>query len=221
LKILEGVKETYNQIGEKFSITRAKIWPEFKFLKNLVKENQKVLDIGCGNGRFSELFSDSVKYIGVDISEKMLAIAKERYPRRKFILFDGLNLPFADESFDLVICIAVFHHLPSEELRQVFLKEIKRVLKKEGKLVLTVWYLWKKIQFWRLFFKYTLLKILQKSQLDFFDVYFPWQKRYQRYLHAFNKNELKKEAKRAGFKVGRIFFVKRGRELNLCLIAEK
>ena len=53
-KILEETKENYNLISEDFSITRDKFWEELGFLSKYVNDSDKVLDLGCGNGRLSE-----------------------------------------------------------------------------------------------------------------------------------------------------------------------
>jgi len=220
-KILNQVRDFYNQAAESFSLTRQKRWFEFEaLLKNLSQGKEKILDFGCGNGRFSEIF-EKERYFGVDFSSSLIHLAKKRYPQKKFFLIDGLHLPFKDEFFDFVFSIAVFHHIPSQKLRIKVLKEIKRVLKKDGIFLLSVWYLWSKISIWKLILKFTLKKLIGKNKMDFFDLYLPWQGKYLRYFHLFSKNSLKKEVKKAGFSVEKVFVLKRGKEKNLILIAKK
>ena len=220
LEILNQVKEFYNKVSESFSLTRQRIWPEFKVLiKKLSKGKEKVLDFGCGNGRFSEIFEKD-QYIGVDISFKLIEMAQKKYPEKNFLVIDGLKLPFKDNSFDLVIAIAVFHHLPSKKLRIKVLKEIKRVLKNDGKLLLTVWYLLEKPYIWKLILKFAFKKIFKKNKMDFFDIYLPWQNKYLRYFHLFSKRDLKKEIQEAGFLVEKIFILKKGMQKNLVVIAK-
>jgi len=69
----------------------------------------------------------------------MIEIAREKYPRARFWLGTGFQLAFESGFFDKVYIIAVLHHIPSEEMRLRFLKEAVRVLKSQGKLILTVW----------------------------------------------------------------------------------
>ncbi len=77
--LLDLVKKSYEQIAEDFDITRQKhLWPEIIKLASQVKDGDKVLDVGCGNGRLTKAFAGKrVKYVGVDNSEKMIETARE------------------------------------------------------------------------------------------------------------------------------------------------
>ena len=222
-KLLEKTRQDYNLIAEDFSRTRSQVWEELKFLENYANENEKILDLGCGNGRLYELFREkTVDYYGVDFSEGLIEIARKRYPQFKFQVADAFNLPFSADFFDKVFNIAVLHHIPSTELRVQFLKEVKRVLRPGGKIILTVWNLssFRKFLF---FSKYALLKILRRSRLDFGDAFVPWKKETLRYLHMFSGKELKELAETAGFAIKEIKILKRpkSKESNILLIAEK
>ena len=220
--LLKKTKEDYNRIAEKFSRTRSRIWEEVRFLfDDYVEPGDKVLDLGCGNGRFFEVLKDKrVDYIGVDFSERLIEIAKKRYPQVKFQVADALNLPFPNNFFDKVYTISVFHHIPSEEFRLQFLKEVKRVLKKEGLLILTVWKIKTKNNLLSVI-KYTILKLIGK--LDWGDTFESWNKKIQRYFHIFSKKELKRLLNEADFKVLEIGIVRneRGNRNNIYLIAKK
>lgn len=133
-------RQTYNAIAKHFSDTRSYVWDDLKPLSRFVKNGDEVLDVGCGNGRLIQLFFDThVSYTGVDQSEELIAIAKEKYPDKNFTVAGMELLPFADESFDAVYCIAAFHHLPTDELRLQSLKEMKRVLKPDGLIIIMNW----------------------------------------------------------------------------------
>ena len=221
--ILKKTKENYNLIAEEFSRTRTEVWPELKFLFDYVKNNDKVLDLGCGNARYFEFLKDKqIEYIGVDNSEELIKIARKRYPQTKFQNADALKLPFPDNYFDKIYSIAVFHHIPSQELRMRFLKEAKRVLKPGGIFILTAWKFHRKKEIYFLI-KYTILKLIGKSELDFKDVFEPWQNKFERYYHWFSQRELKRLVKRSGFKIKKIGIVKNEKNTrrNIHLIAEK
>lgn len=184
---------------------------------------EKVLDLGCGNGRFYELFKEkSIDYTGVDNSEKLIEIAKRRYPETKFLIADALNLSFPDNYFDKVYSFAFLHHIPSQEFRLKVLQEIRRVLKKEGVFILTVWKFHAKKEIF-LLFKYTILKIIGKSRLDFKDIFKPWGKKIKRYYHWFSKKELENLARKASFQIRKMSVVKnkRGNRQNIYLIAKR
>jgi len=228
--LLKKTKDDYNLIAEDFSRTRAGIPKvvEQKPLKDYILAGERILDLGCGNGRLYELFKDcSIDYYGVDFSEKLIEIAKNHYPKAKFQITDALNLPFPNNFFDKVLSVAVFHQIPSEEFRRRFLTEIKRVLKPEGYLILTVWYLWREKKVRKLIFKYTLSKLIGKSELDFKDIFLPWKNskgeiKVQRYYHCFTKKELIKIFQDVNLKIKEIDLVKHPEgHYNIFLVAEK
>jgi tRNA (uracil-5-)-methyltransferase TRM9 len=221
--ILEKTKENYNLIAKEFSATRKEIWEELKFLFEDLKEREKVLDLGCGNGRWYKIFKEKkVDYFGIDNSEKLIEIAKENFPEAKFFVGDALNLPFQDDFFDKVYSIALLHHIPSEDFRIRVLKEAKRVLKPGGILILTCWRIHRLKEILALL-KYTFLKIIGKSKLDFKDIFLPWGKKTFRYYHCFLKRELENLVKKVGFEILESGVVKnkRGNRQNYYIISQK
>ncbi|MGB9662687.1 MAG: class I SAM-dependent methyltransferase [Moorellaceae bacterium] len=103
----------------------------------LPERGMKILDIGCGTGNFSlELARRGVEVTGVDISEAMLAKAREKAVREglniEFLHADARQLPFEDESFDAVVSVTALEFVP--DLREA-LQEAYRVLKVGGRLV--------------------------------------------------------------------------------------
>lgn len=191
-KILDKTVLDYNSIADKYSRAREKDWKEFEFLfdKYLIG-GDKVLDLGCGNGRFYPIFkSKGVDYLGIDTSSKLIEIAKATYPEARFEVSSIELMP--NKSFDKVFSIAILHHIPSHEFRLKFLKEIKRTLKNNGNLILTVWNLKEKLK---------RRSILDWFRLDKGDVFLPWYGSKDTYFHCFNLEELVQLAKEAGFEV--------------------
>jgi len=230
--LLKKTKEDYNLIAEDFSRTRAFVPEELEnWIFQYIFAGEKVLDWGCGNGRFFEIFEHKeVDYFGIDISEKLIDIAKNKYPRAKFQVTSAFNLPFPNNFFDKIFSIAVFHHIPSEEFRLKFLKEAKRILKPEGLLILMVWNLnpfkmlligeWERALN---FFKFSILKIFGRSNLDLKDFFIPWRNICQRYTHYFTRNELQRLIEKSEFKIKEIGILKspKTKESNIYLVAEK
>ena len=122
--LLTLVKSSYEEIADQFNQTRKKyLWPELIKLTKEIKTGDKILDVGCGNGRLLEAFGDKkVSYLGVDNSEKLINLAREnqksKIKNRKFLVGDILDLGKIPEvNFDYVFSIALFHHLPGNDLR--------------------------------------------------------------------------------------------------------
>lgn len=220
--LLKKVIQDYNLISGEFSSKRESVWPELKFLfDDYIVEGDKVLDLGCGNGRFFEFIKDKgADYLGVDPSQRLIEIAKGRYPVAKFQVTDALSLPFADNSFDKVYSIAVLHHIPSEELRLKFLEEVKRVLKPGGLFIVTAWKFHRSKELF-LIFKFKVLKLFGLTKLDFGDIFEPWGKKLQRYYHCFSEKELAHLFEKAGFKIKKhgVVINEKGNRRNIYLVA--
>lgn len=101
-------------------------------------QNAKILDIGCGMGREAfALYDLGFSVVGIDISNEVIKqvvqLASENLYDIPFLLYDGHYLPFEDESFDAVIIWAqTFGILYGDSYKNSFLKECRRVLKKDG-----------------------------------------------------------------------------------------
>lgn len=227
--ILEKTITDYNLISQEFSRTRKYNWEELNYFKGFVDQGQKVLDLGCGNGRLYELLRDKgIDYYGTDVSEELIGIARASYPEGKFKGSDPLKIPFESAFFDAVFCIAVFHHIPSKEFRIEFLEECKRVLKPGGFLIITAWNLYQKKTGWRLLLKHSALKLLGQSKLDFKDILFPWKDSSgkpltERYYHLFTKREITGLLNKAGFQVKQSGILARqnSKENNIYAVAIK
>jgi ubiquinone/menaquinone biosynthesis C-methylase UbiE len=115
-----------------------------KFLQDWVQlsPTETVLDIACGTGEFERMIlteHPTQSMMGVDISEQMLAIAQQKFCTSANVLFQIANvcaLPFADDSFDVVVSASAFHYFEHPEAA---LQEMKRVLKPNGRLVILDW----------------------------------------------------------------------------------
>ncbi len=206
IKLEDIVRNSYSQIAQEFSLSREKeIWPKLKEMADLVENNTKVLDLGCGNGRLLKAFKGrEIDYLGCDQEKKLINIAQKNWPSNKFIVSSFNDI--LNEQFNYIFLIAVFHHIPSKERRLEVLNNLKMNLKNKGKIIISVWNLRKTRP--KLVLK-TYFKHLFKEPLEFGDVLFPWRKNHgseliTRYYHAFSKKELKKLAKKAGFKIEKI-----------------
>lgn len=211
-KILSHNKTVYNQVSGDFSLTRNYIWPEFEYFKGYLQKGQDVLDIGCGNGRILQLLKDyKPNYLGVDNSENLIEEAEKSWSGYNFMAADVLDLSVVGRKFDLVFLISTLHHIPSQELREQALQNIKSVLKPDGKLLMINWNLWQK-RYIKYIIKYILLKITDPSKeiiedvkakdLDLQDIFMQFfDKKNKRYIHAFTEFNISNLLKLTGFEI--------------------
>ena len=92
----------------------------------------KILDLGCGTGRDAQLFIPAgYDYIGIDLSDGMIAQAKKLFPDAKFEVMDMTNLAFENEVFDGLWAFTSYLHIPKTEIAKA-VAESNRVLKMGG-----------------------------------------------------------------------------------------
>jgi len=203
-ELLTKVKEDYEEIANEFDITRQYKWKEFKNFIQHLKNKQNISDLGCGNGRlynFIEQNLEKFQYTGIDNVDNFLRIAKKQHPKGKFIKGKLEKIPLKNKSSDIVFAIASFHHLPSKELRIQSLKEIHRILKKDGIFIMTNWNLFQK-KYKKYTWKARIKSILSLGRYGTKDTFIPWAKTsINRYYYAFKENELKNLLKNNGFKI--------------------
>jgi ubiquinone/menaquinone biosynthesis C-methylase UbiE len=106
-----------------------------------IRQNEKVLNIGVGNGYLEGLVfkmcNTNISWTGTDITEKTLRKLQKKYPKYSFVKSKITQLPFKDQSFDTVCLLEVLEHIsPSQTL--LVLNEINRVLKKNGRIIISV-----------------------------------------------------------------------------------
>lgn len=98
------------------------------------KKGEKILDLGCGTGAFTERFSKMGLHVtGIDISKNSIAKARKKVKKAKFIVADITKLPFKSNSIDIVCFSEVLHHFPNNAVAAI--KEARRVLKPGGRCI--------------------------------------------------------------------------------------
>ncbi len=205
-QLLAKVRDDYETIAEDFSASRVSAWPEMERIKEFCAQGDRVLDSGCGNGRAYQLFKGmAIEYEGLDASAKLIAHAKENVHDLlvNFRVGDMTALPYESGSFDLVLMIASFHHLPSGQYRLTAMREAQRALKPGGTLFMTNWDRWK-LRYWREHVSAFFMKMAGSSPYDFGDIFVPWKRgsgSVLRYYHAFTLRGLAKICQKAGLTV--------------------
>lgn len=96
------------------------------------------LDVGCGTGALAaRLAGMGYTMTGVDPSDGMLEVLRTRAPSVEAVVASGTELPFPDDSFDVVLTVAVMHHIAQPQDVRRTLAEMVRVVKPSGRIV--VW----------------------------------------------------------------------------------
>lgn len=199
------VQSFYDQVGDYFSHTRGWLWPEMLPYLNILKENDTVLDVGCGNGRLLGGLAKNTSYVGVDFSKSLLANARRLHPNSTFIEGDILSestwqkLPIVSALF----CVAVLHHIPRRKLPFLF-QMFARHTKKGGLVYVSSWNLWQKRY---LRHHLSLRSIWEKFKThEIRSVLVPFQKTTMRYCVSYFHHDFEKPARQSGFVLEKAFF---------------
>ncbi|XP_067633330.1 uncharacterized protein fid isoform X2 [Eurosta solidaginis] len=107
-----------------------------QFLNNL-EAGSVVCDVGCGNGRYLAHGNNAICTVGVDCCYRLSRVARDKGV--EVLMCDNLELPFRDDSFDAVLSLAVVHHFATTERRVSALRELARILRIGGRVIITVW----------------------------------------------------------------------------------
>ncbi|XP_065575144.1 alkylated DNA repair protein alkB homolog 8-like [Artemia franciscana] len=130
------VHQVYDEIAPHFSATRHTPWSGVTKFLSEIESGSVLLDVGCGNAKYFGL-GRNIFEIGCDRSEGLLQIAHGR----GFEVFSAecRSLPFRCEAADYIISIAVIHHLANKARRLAALTEMARVLRPDGRCLVSVW----------------------------------------------------------------------------------
>jgi len=204
-------KDVYNRIAPHFASTRSFVWQDIKGFAQYITSGDRVLDIGCGNGRVYQLCKKlQAEYVGMDQSEALVAIARQNFPEVLFDIGEMTHLPYPDASFDVIICVATFNHLPDVSSRMQALTEMRRVLCPGGVVLMTNWNLLSAHTE-----KYLTLGKWHKIDNRREDVMIPWFTATgtvvgERYYHGYILDELYTLFSSAGFVLGDQYYGKKG-----------
>lgn len=133
-------RNSYNDTAIEYSKKTVKIQPEHKVEKFLsyLSPNDKLLDIGCGPGRDASYFVEKgFDVTGIDISSKMIQLAREEVPNATFELMDIEEMTFPENHFDAVWASASLLHVPKDKINSI-LKQIQRFVKEGGIIYLSL-----------------------------------------------------------------------------------
>ena len=136
----EGTIEFFEEIADfRYRVECSWFKPTFKFEQY---KDKKVLEIGVGDGiDHLELAKAGAILTGIDITPKSIELTKKNLElhgyKSNLLIADAENLPFEDDSFDVIYSFGVLHHVPNT---QKAIDEIYRVLKPKGKAVISLYH---------------------------------------------------------------------------------
>jgi len=216
-RLLAINRQFYNRFGDQFSATRQRLQPGVKKILETIQADDSVLDLGCGNGNFlREVFGRGHKapLLGVDFSLPLLRDAESTHG----VFFREVDLSrLSDFAFkpahfsypisrkggwDLITMFATLHHIPSTEMRLDILRTVRKLMKSDGKFILSNWQflnsakLRSRIQAWD--------RVgINESDLDAGDYLLDWRSGGEglRYAHQFSAEELSGLANQVGMRV--------------------
>ena len=173
----KNVKDIYNLISNEFSSKRFSKWSWIElFLDDL--DTGLILDIGCGNGR--NMTHTKHQFVGIDNCENFIKICLNK--GLNVINCDMTKIPLKENYFDCILSIASFHHLSCPNRRHECLKEMSRMLKPNGSILLSVWSYDQTHNY--------------KLKFEYGNNYVPWKNKDgavkgQRYYYIFKPKELR------------------------------
>ncbi len=135
----------YDDNAASFMAKRQHPWRGWRRILPLCRPGARVLDVGCGHGRFlryldAERPDPERTYLGLDHSEGLLSAARKAHPQQRFERVELTHSPLANRGvFDLVVAFGVLHHIPSAGLRRSLLSDLAEHVSPGGHLVFTLW----------------------------------------------------------------------------------
>ena len=220
-RLIDINRQFYTRFGNSFSATRRRIQPGVRRVLGMLKGDESILDLGCGNGELArELARRGHRgpYLGVDFSLPLLqeaeaqpegvAVAPWRQFSGRFMEVDLTQLSvFSDQlsvagGWSRITAFAVLHHIPSHDLRLDILRAVNQLLKKDGLFIHSNWQflnstrLKERIQPWE-------AVDLSETQVDPGDYLLDWRSGGQglRYVHHFGEKELAELAESSHFQI--------------------
>ena len=217
-RLIEINRDFYTRFGDSFSATRRRIQPGIRRVLEMLKGDESILDLGCGNGELArELAKRGHRgpYLGLDFSLPLLRGARiqpegfsARFMQADLTQLSAVSSQLSIESgWSLVTAFAVLHHIPSTELRLNILGAVHRLLGLGGLFIHSNWQflnsekLKARIQAWG-------AAGLAETKVEAGDYLLDWRNGGQglRYVHHFDEEERNGLATASRFEVVNAFF---------------
>lgn len=180
INTINTVKQFYDANATAFSKTRNFPWPSTSTFLHSLPIGSYVLDVGCGNGR--NMFErKDIHMTGLELSTELCKVVQSR--GGNVVHGSMTSIPFPNQTFDVVMAIASYHHLSTDQERTQAIREFYRVLRPNGILYLHVWAMEQP--------SYSRRKFTKRDEIV------PWKNNdgemFYRYYHIYREGDLEKE----------------------------
>jgi SAM-dependent methyltransferase len=201
-KLVEINQSFYRLEARGFSQTRQTPWRGWQILMdNYVYDRKplRVLDIGCGNGRFGSFLFEHYQietYVGIDFSQELIKIAKDNlkeYSQAVLLSTDIFTKGIGrfNQPFDLVVLWGILHHIPNYSARITLINQALELT--SGVFAASLWQFAKFERFKKLEASWDNLPDIDQSQLEAGDYLLNFNDSdHYRYCHSFSDQEIKR-----------------------------
>jgi len=199
-------EKTWDAIAQSFDATRRKPWKQcIDFIGTFTKEDL-VVDVCCGNGRhLIPCAKRCKKAIGVDLSRELLCIVQKKLDENNLdntnlLHSNVVHIPLRHNTVNAVLYIASLHNIKGRDRRIQSLREVGRILKNDGKALISVWSRWQdkyRKQFFKKWFT-------QMGQAEFGDIDIYWRQHgldIPRFYHLYGKREFLSDLRKADLEI--------------------
>ncbi len=209
-RLLDLNRQFYQTFAIPFSATRQRLQPGVLHILEPISSNEDLLDLGCGNGELARELArcgHAGSYTGLDFSPALLQQAAADQPAHfNFLQADLTSMDWdtslAENRYDVILVLAVLHHIPGNELRLQIMHKVRSLLCSGGRFIHSHWQflnsprLVSRIQPWEAIG-------LSAGEVDPGDYLLDWRHGGQglRYVHHFSESELAELAGLAGFEL--------------------
>lgn len=213
-KLIDINAKFYEGVFEEFSSSRQTSWSGWEKLWEICQERdfspKSIFDVGCGNARFLAFMREKCsgfKYLGVDNSQSFINTNKDSFKHDDFDfqLIDLGNIfpeSISGRSFDLILLIAVLHHIPGYANRLNLLRQLSSQLSENGLFVVTYWDFLTDDSLTKKLFPWTEVS-LSNTDVEDGDYLLNWGSgpEHLRYCHFFSEEEKRKIIDDLGLKL--------------------
>lgn len=200
----------YDATAQAFAATRGAPWAGWERVLGALPaaDPLRVLDLGCGNGRFARFVAErgfALDYVGIDASEPLLAIARQACADLERATFAEADLVEADPEavlpegpFDAVVLFGLLHHVPGAAQRDALLRAALRRVAPGGLLAATFWQFGAQARFRDKTIPWSVAPQVDPERLEPGDLLLPWGQGEgpPRYCHFADADEVADVAQR-------------------------